>query len=189
MLLAKAKKWKTEMSELRRIVLACGLTEEFKWYQPVYSFTGTNLIIIGAFKNYCTLSFFKGVLLKDPKKILQSPGPNSQSVRLVKFNTVAEILRLEPTLSEYIEEAIHAEKDGQQVVFKKITEHALPEELQVAFRSQPAFEKAFRALTPGRQRAYLLHFSSPKQSTTRSARIEKCRTRILDGRGLNERND
>lgn len=185
-LISKSKNWKEELTKLRSIVLSCGLTEEVKWYQPCYSFNGTNLIILGSFKEFCTLSFFKGVLLKDETKILEFAGENTQSAKIVKFTNVQEINKLEATLKDYINEMIALEKSGAKVTFKKIEEQKLPEELEEFFNQDKDFENAFKALTPGRQRAYLLHFSSAKQSTTRIARIEKVKPQIFAGKGLND---
>lgn len=185
-LIEKSKNWKEELTKLRSIVLSCGLTEEVKWYQPCYSFNGTNLIILGSFKEFCTLSFFKGVLLKDEKKILEFPGENSQSAKIVKFTNIQEINNLEATLKDYINEMIALEKSGAKVTFKKIEEQKIPEELEEFFKQDKDFEKAFKSLTPGRQRAYLLHFSSAKQSATRIARIEKVKPQIFAGKGLND---
>ena len=182
----KAKKWQAEMKSLRAIVLASGLTEELKWYQPCYTYNETNVAIISAFKEYCVLSFFKGVLLKDAKGILSSPGENSQSVRMAKFTCTKEIAKLAPTLKSYIKEAIATEKAGLKVSFKKITEHPVPDELKSKYKELPALKVVFETLTPGRQRAYLLHFSSAKQSATRTARIENCMPQILKGKGLND---
>lgn len=182
----KATKWQEEMKALRTIVLDCGLTEEKKWYQPCYTYDGNNVAIISSFKEYCVLAFFKGALLKDPKGILSKPGENTQSGRQARFTSVKDILKMERTLKAYIHEAIEAEKSGLKVQFKKITEHKLPEELQKKFKQSPPLKRAFQALTPGRQRAYLLHFSAPKQSATRESRIEKCVTMIMEGKGLND---
>ena len=185
-LIEKSKNWKEELTKLRSIVLSCGLSEEVKWYQPCYSFNGTNLIILGSFKEFCTMSFFKGVLLKDEKKILEFPGENSQSAKIAKFTNVQEINSLESVLKDYINEMIALEKSGAKVTFKKIEEQKLPEELEEMFNQDKDFENAFKALTPGRQRAYLLHFSSAKQSATRIARIEKVKPQIFAGKGLND---
>ncbi len=185
-LIEKSKNWKEELTKLRSIVLSCGLSEEVKWYQPCYSFNGTNLIILGSFKEFCTMSFFKGVLLKDEQKILEFAGENTQSSKIVKFTNVQEINKLEATLKDYINEMIALEKSGAKVTFKKIEEQKLPEELEEIFNQDKDFENAFKALTPGRQRAYLLHFSSAKQSATRIARIEKVKPQILAGKGLND---
>lgn len=185
-LIEKSKKWKEELTKLRTIVLDCGLTEEVKWYQPCYSFNGTNLIILGSFKEFCTLSFFKGALLKDEKKILEFPGKNSQSAKIVKIANLNQINELEQTLKDYIKEMIELEKAGVKVTFKKIEEYQIPEELEVIFKQEQDFEKAFKALTPGRQRAYLLHFSSAKRAQTRISRIEKSKPQIFAGKGLND---
>ena len=186
-LIAKNKNWKEELTKLRAIILDCGLTEEVKWWQPCYSYNGTNLIIIGSFKDFCTMSFFKGVLLKDEQKILEFPGKNTQSAKMVKFTNLQQINDLESTLKEYIHEMIALEKSGAKVAFKKIEEHKIPEELETKFNEDAQFEKAFRALTPGRQRAYLLYFSSAKQSATRDSRIEKYKDHILQGKGMMDR--
>jgi uncharacterized protein YdeI (YjbR/CyaY-like superfamily) len=183
---SKAKKWKQEMAKLRTIVLGCGLKEELKWYQPVYTIENNNVAIISGFKEYCVLSFFKGALLKDEEGILKKPGKNTQSARTIRFTRVSEIAELEPILKKYLREAVEAERAGLKVKFKKITEHNIPEELENKFDDLPELKTAFRSLTPGRQRGYLLYFSQPKQSKTRVARIEKCMTRILGGKGLND---
>lgn len=185
-LIEKSKNWREELTKLRSIVLSCGLTEEVKWYQPCYSFNGTNLIILGSFKEYCGMNFFKGVLLKDEKKILQKIGENTQSAKIVKFTNIQQINDLEGALKDYIKEMIELEKSGAKVTFKKIEEQKLPEELEEIFKLDKDFENAFKALTPGRQRAYLLHFSSAKQSSTRIARIEKAKPQIFAGKGLND---
>lgn len=185
-IISKEKNWKDELTKLRSIVLSCGLKEEVKWYQPCYSFNGTNLIILGSFKEFCTLSFFKGVLLKDEHKILEFPGQNTQSAKIVKFTNVQQINNLEGTLKDYIKEMIELERSGAKVVFKKIEEQKIPEELEEIFNQDKNFEKAFKCLTPGRQRAYLLHFSSAKQSSTRITRIEKLKPKIFAGKGLND---
>lgn len=182
----KATQWQAEMSALRAIILECGLTEELKWYQPVYTYQDSNVLIIGAFKEYCSLSFFKGALLTDPNGVLSKPGENTQSAKLIRFTSVDQIKKLKPVIKAFIKEAIANEKAGKKVTFKKITEHSMPEELHAAFKVDPPFKKAFQALTPGRQRAYLLHFSGAKQSSTRISRIEKCRPQIMQGKGMNE---
>lgn len=184
--ISRAKKWREEYEKLRAICLASGLTEELKWGKPAYTFQAANILIIQGFKEYCALMFCKGALLKDAKGILTAPGENSQAARQARFTTLKEIVAQERTLKAYIEEAIAAEKAGLKVTFKKITEHKLPEELQTAFDKDPNFKTAFRALTPGRQRGYLLHVSGAKQSATRVARIEKCRPQILMGKGMND---
>lgn len=185
-LIAKNKNWKEELTKLRSIVLSCGLTEEVKWYQPCYSYNGKNLIILGSFKEYCGMNFFKGVLLKDEKKILQKIGENTQSAKIIKFTNVRQINDLEGALKDYIKEMIELEKSEVKVTFKKIEEQKIPEELEEFFNQDKDFENAFKTLTPGRQRAYLLHFSSAKQSTTRITRIEKAKPQIFAGKGLND---
>ncbi len=186
-LLKKSGRWQKEIAKLRTIVLSCGLTEELKWYQPCYTVRGNNALIIGSFKECCTISFFKGALLKDARGLLGKPGANTQAVRMMRFDGLGRIRELEPVIREYILEAVEAEKAGKKVRFKTISEHPVPDELQEALDESPALKKAFKALTPGRQRAYLLHFSSPKLSRTRHARIDKHRKRILDGKGLQDR--
>lgn len=185
-LIEKSKNWKEELTKIRSIVLDCGLTEEVKWYQPCYSFNGSNLIILGSFKDFCTLSFFKGVLLKDEYKILEFAGQNTQSAKIIKFTNLHQINELESVLKDYIKEMIALEISGAKVTFKTIKEQKLPEELEEIFSQDKHFEKAFKSLTPGRQRAYLLHFSSAKQSATRISRIEKLKPKIFEGKGLNE---
>ncbi|HSI14816.1 MAG TPA: DUF1801 domain-containing protein [Chthoniobacter sp.] len=182
----RAKKWKAEMETLRGIILDCGLTEELKWGKPCYTAEGANVVIMAAFKEHCALIVCKGALLKDPKKILIQPGANSQSARQIRFTSVEEIEKLAATLKAYLREAIAAEKAGLKVTYKKITDFAVPEELQKKLDALPALKKAFQALTPGRQRAYLLHFSAPKQATTRESRVEKCVEQILAGKGLDD---
>lgn len=184
--LEKATRWRAEMSSLRALLLASGLTEELKWYQPVYTHEGNNVAIISSFKEHCIIGFFKGALLKDEQQLLSVPGENTQSSRFFKFTSAQEITKLKPTIKTYIQEAIEVQKAGLKVEFKKISERAIPEELQQRFKKQPSLKKAFESLTPGRQRAYLMHFSSPKQSATRVSRIEKCVPRIMEGKGLTD---
>jgi len=183
--LSNAKKWENELEKLRKILLECGLTEELKWKQPCYSFQKSNVIIIGEFKEFCVLSFFKGVLLKDCHKLLVKQGKNTQSARIIKFTNVNEIVKLEAILKAYIFEAIEIEKVGLEVTFKKKPE-TIPEELQHKFNEIPSFKTAFNKLTPGRQRGYILFFSQPKQYKTRMVRIEKNMKKIIDGKGLND---
>lgn len=185
--LSKAKKWQEEMGKLRTICLDCGLTEELKWGAPCYTFQKSNVAIIGAFKEYCALSFFKGALLKDPNDILVKPGENTRAVRMVRFTNVREIIEMEPILKAYINEAIEVEKAGLKVNFTKSRELIIPEELQNKFDEIPALKAAFDALTPGRQREYVLYFSAAKQSKTRESRVERHMQQILDGKGLNDR--
>lgn len=184
--LKKAKKWRTEMESLRSIVLACGLTEEVKWGQPCYTLEGSNIVLIHAFKEYCALLFFKGALLKDTKGILVQQTKNVQAARQLRFTGTAQIDKQKSTITSYIREAIKVEKTGLKVKFKKTSEFEMPQEFQRKLDKNAALKRAFDALTPGRQRAYLLHFASAKQSKTREARIEKCMPRILDGLGLND---
>ncbi|MEE8429252.1 MAG: YdeI/OmpD-associated family protein [Gammaproteobacteria bacterium] len=179
----KVNTWPEELKELRRIILDCGLTEELKWSQPCYTYQKSNVVLMGAFKEYSALSFFKGALLKDVNSILQKPGENSQAARQIRFTDVQAIVEMEPILKAYIHEAIEVEKAGLKVDFKK-KEHSIPEELQNTFDESPAFKTAFEALTPGRQRGYILHFSAAKQSKTRASRIEKYMPRIFDGIGF-----
>jgi uncharacterized protein YdeI (YjbR/CyaY-like superfamily) len=183
---AKARPWRDEMAALRAIVLDCPVVEEIKWRQPCYTYDGANVAIIGAFKAFCTLSFFKGVLLKDPENILVAPGENTRSGRLVKITGLGEIAPLEPVLKRYVLEAIEVEKAGLTVEFRK-DDLDPPEELVRALEEDPALQAAFEALTPGRRRGYILHFSQPKQSASRTARIARARPRIFDGKGFNER--
>jgi uncharacterized protein YdeI (YjbR/CyaY-like superfamily) len=184
--LRKNKQWQEELAKLRKIVLDSELTEEVKWRVPCYTFQQSNVVILGAFKECCTLSFLKGALLKDAKGILVKPGENTQSARVVRFTNVREIAKLEPVLKAYINEAIEVEKAGLKVTFKKVTEHPVPEEFQAKLDETPGLKTAFDALTPGRRRAYLLHFSAPKQSKTRVSRVEKCMKQILGGKGLDD---
>lgn len=184
-ILGKAKKWREELQELRRIILGCGLTEEVKWGSPCYTFENANVIVIGGFKESCVISFFKGALLKDAEGLSTKPGQNTQSVRVIRFRNVREIVEREPILKAYIREAMAVEKAGLKVSLKKNSE-PVPAELRRKLEAMPALKTAFEALTPGRRRAYILYFSAAKQSGTREARIEKCVPRILKGRGLND---
>ncbi|MCJ7468415.1 MAG: YdeI family protein [Maribacter sp.] len=182
--LRKAKKWQEELKTLRQIVLDCGLEEEYKWMHPCYTHRGANIVLIHEFKDYCALLFFKGVLMKDPEGILIQQTENVQDRRQVRFTNVQEIIALEATLKAYILEAIAIEKAGLKVTYKNTTDFEVPEELRTKFAEDPHFKRAFEALTPGRQKAYLLHFGQAKQAKTREARIEKYRPKILDGKGL-----
>ena len=182
----KAKKWQEELEKLRIILLDCGLTEELKWGVPCYTFEKRNVVLIHGFKEYCALLFFKGVLLKDAKGILIQQTENVQAARQIRFTNVREIVKLTPTLKAYIHEAMEVEKAGLKVNLKKTTEFKVPEEFQNKLDEIPALKTAFHALTPGRQRAYLLHFSAPKQSKTRESRVEKYTKQILKGKGLND---
>ena len=182
----KVHNWDEELALLRMIVLDSELTETLKWGVPCYTLDKSNVLLLGAFKEFCSISFFKGSLLPDPHGILQKPGENSQSVRMVKFTRVQEIVRLEPVLKAYIQEAIRVEKAGLKVDFSAKTDLQFPEEFQIKLNQDPALELAFRALTPGRQRAYNLYFSAPKQAKTRESRIEKWIPQILMGKGMND---
>ncbi|MCM3567307.1 YdeI family protein [Neobacillus mesonae] len=184
--LSKAKKWKEEYEKLREIVLDCELTEEFKWMHPCYTFENKNIVLIHGFKEYCALLFPKGALLKDPHGVLIQQTENVQAARQIRFTQVQEIAEMAPILKSYIHEAVEVEKAGLEVNFKKTAEYSIPEELQTKFDENPALKTAFKALTPGRQRAYILYFSSPKQSKTRISRVEKYMQHILNGKGLND---
>jgi uncharacterized protein YdeI (YjbR/CyaY-like superfamily) len=182
----KAKKWREEYGQLRMIVLSCGLTEELKWGVPCYTYEKHNVVLIHGFKEYCAILFVKGALLKDPNGILVQQTKNTQSARQVRFTHVDEILKLEPTLKAYILKAIEVEKAGLKVDFGAKATLEFPEEFKKKLKQQPSLKRAFDALTPGRQRAYNLYFTAPKQSKTRESRIEKCMPLILQGKGLND---
>ncbi|MDP9741070.1 YdeI family protein [Peribacillus frigoritolerans] len=184
--LGKAKKWKEEYETLRNIVLDCELTEEFKWMHPCYTFENKNIVLIHGFKEYCALLFHKGALLQDAHGLLIQQTENVQGARQIRFTNVQEIVATESILKAYIHEAIEVEKAGLEVEFKKNEEFIIPEELHNKFDDIPALKTAFEALTPGRQRAYILYFSQAKQSKTRESRIEKCMQKILDGKGLKD---
>jgi uncharacterized protein YdeI (YjbR/CyaY-like superfamily) len=185
-ILSKAKQWRGEFEKLRTIVMSSPLTEELKWGQPCYAFQGGNVVLIHGFKEYCALLFFKGALLKDADGILVQQTENVQAGRQIRFTSLREIARMEPILKAYIREAIEVEKSGKKVELKKTTEFKVAEEFQRRLDADAALRAAFKALTPGRQRAYLLHFAQPKQSKTRAARVEKCTPQILKGKGLND---
>jgi uncharacterized protein YdeI (YjbR/CyaY-like superfamily) len=184
--LSKAKKWREEFEKLRAIVLDCGLTEELKWGVPCYAFEKKNIVLIHGFKEYCALLFFQGALLKDAERILVQQTENVQAGRQIRFTSVQDIAGMETILKAYIQEAVAVEKAGLKVNFKKTTEFSIPDEFQNRLDENSALKAAFKALTPGRQRAYFLYFSAPKQSKTREARIEKCMQQILDGKGLDD---
>ena len=183
----KVHDWQAELKALRPILLSSGLTEELKWKMPCYTFENNNVVLMSAFKEYCALSFFKGALLKDPQGILEKPGENTQAARLIRFTNVQQIVDLAPVISAYIAEAIAVEKAGLTVEFKQVDELAIPAELQDKFDDDPAFQMEFEALTPGRQRGYILHFAGAKQSSTRTSRIEKYTQKIFDGQGMYDR--
>jgi uncharacterized protein YdeI (YjbR/CyaY-like superfamily) len=185
-ILSKAKQWRGEFEKLRTIVMSCPLTEELKWGQPCYAFQGGNVVLIHGFKEYCALLFFKGALLKDADGMLVQQTENVQAGRQIRFTSLREIAQMEPILKAYIREAIEVEKSGKKVELKKTTEFKVAEEFQRRLDADAALRAAFKTLTPGRQRAYLLHFAQPKQAKTRAARVEKCTPQILKGKGLND---
>ncbi|MCW3075919.1 MAG: hypothetical protein JWO32_528 [Bacteroidetes bacterium] len=182
----KEKKWQKEIEILRQIVVDCSLNEELKWGVPCYTLEESNIVLIHVFKEYCAYLFFKGALLKDPKNILIQQTKNVQAARQIRFTNAQEIIKMKTVLKSYIKEAIKIEKAGLQVEFKKTTEFGIPEEFKNKLDEDPSLKSAFKALTPGRQRGYLLYFSTPKQSKTRESRIEKFRKQILKGKGLND---
>jgi uncharacterized protein YdeI (YjbR/CyaY-like superfamily) len=182
----KATKWQEEIKKLRKIVLDCGLNEELKWGCPCYTFRESNIVLIHTFKEYCALLFMKGALLNDANNILIQQTENVQAARQVRFTTLQEIIEMEAILKAYIYEAIEVEKAGLKVDLKKTTEFTIAEEFQKKLDQLPALKTAFDALTPGRQRAYMLHFSAPKQSKTRESRVEKSMQMILNGKGLDD---
>jgi uncharacterized protein YdeI (YjbR/CyaY-like superfamily) len=184
--ISKASKWQEEFEKLRTIILDSGLNEEFKWGKPCYTFQKSNIVIIQGFKAYCALLFVKGALLKDSEGLLIQQTENVQAARQIRFTNIQEIVDMAPTLKAYITEAIEVEKAGIKVDFKKTTEFTVPEELQSKLNEIPALKTAFDALTPGRQRAYLLYFSGTKQSKTRESRVLRCIPHILNGKGLND---
>ena len=182
----KAGPWQAEFQKLREIALASGLDEDYKWMHPCYTYDGNNVVLIHGFKEYCALLFIKGALLKDPQGILVQQTENVQAGRQVRFRSLQEILDLEAALKAYIQEAIEVEKSGMKLDLKKTEDFPMPDELKARFKEEPALQKAFEALTPGRQHAYQLYFSQAKQATTREARIEKYAKKIIDGKGLND---
>ena len=183
--LRQEKKWWEEFETLRSIVLDSELTEDLKWYQPCYTLKGKNIVLIHGFKEYCALMFFKGALLEDSKRILATPGQH-QAARQIRFTNVREIVKMKPVLKSYIREAIEVEKAGRKVKLKKTADFKIPDEFQKKLDEIPAFKSAFAALTPGRQRNYIFHFSQPKQSKTREARVAKCAQLIFQGKGLRD---
>ena len=182
----KDTKWQKEYEKLRMIILDCGLTEELKWGCPCYTFQNTNIVLIHGFKEYCALLFFKGALLNDPNGILIQQTKNVQSARQIRFTNVREIVKMEKILKAYVYEAIEVERAGLKVKLKKTSEFKTPEEFQKRLDKNTALKKAFDALTPGRQRAYIFYFSQVKQSKTREARVEKYIKQILSGKGLDD---
>ena len=184
--LHRLQKWSEELQLLRAIVLECMLIETIKWGVPCYTFQDSNILLLGSFKEFCSISFFKGILLSDPHGILTSPGENSQSVKMVKFTNLQEIVKLKPILKEYIYEAIEVENMGLKVETKKLSDLVFAEELIQVLSQDSIFKSAFESLTPGRQRAYNLFFTAAKQPSTRISRIEKYRQQILNGKGIND---
>jgi uncharacterized protein YdeI (YjbR/CyaY-like superfamily) len=183
---AKDTQWQKEYEKLRKIILDCGLIEELKWGCPCYTFENTNIVLIHGFKKYCALLFFKGALLNDPNGILIQQTKNVQSARQIRFTNVREIVKMEKNLKAYVYEAIEVERAGLKVKLKKTSEFKIPEEFQKRLDKNSALKKAFDALTPGRQRAYIFYFSQAKQSKTREARVEKYLKQILNGKGLDD---
>ena len=184
--LSKIKTWKEESVKLREIILDCDLTEDYKWMHPCYTVNGKNVVLIHGFKEYCAIMFLKGSLLKDSHGILIQQTNNVQGGRQIRFTNLEQIIEQEEILKAYIREAIEVEQAGLKIEKKEVEQFAVPEELQQQFDANPAFQAAFEALTPGRQRAYLYHFSQPKQSKTKTSRIEKCMQPIMEGKGLND---
>ena len=189
---SKNENWEKEIRKLRTIILDCGLNEELKWGCPCYTFPApagkqeSNVVLIHVFKEYCAILFFKGALLNDTSAILVQQTENVQAARQIRFTNIQEIVKMEKILKAYIYEAVEVEKSGLKVKLKKAAEFSMPEEFQHKLNKMPALKKAFYALTPGRQRGYLLHFSSARQSKTRESRVEKCMPQILNGKGLND---
>lgn len=182
----KAAKWQKEIKQLRAIVLDCNLTEELKWGCPCYVFQTTNVVLIHTFKEYCALLFFKGALLQDEKGILIQQTKNVQAARQIRFTNSKEIVKMKATLKAYIFEAVEVEKAGLKVQMKKTEDFVIPDEFKIKLDKNAALKKAFSALTPGRQKAYIFYFSQPKQSATRESRVEKSIQQILNGKGLND---
>jgi uncharacterized protein YdeI (YjbR/CyaY-like superfamily) len=183
---AKEKRWRAEYAALRQLCLASGLNEELKWGQACYDLGGGKVVLIHGFKNYCALLFMKGALLKDPKGILVQQTENVQAARQIRFASLADIDKQKAAVKAYIKEAIAVEKSGAKVAMKAVAQFAVPEEFQERLDDDPALAQAFHALTPGRQKGYLLHFAGPKRSATRSARVAKHASRILRGLGLDD---
>jgi len=182
----KAEKWQDAITRLRKLVLDCGLNEELKWGCPCYTFEGSNIVLIHTFKEYCALLFFKGALLRDEQQLLIQQSKNVQAARQFRFTDAKEVSSHKTAIKAHVYEAIEIERAGLKVPLKKTTAYEVPEEFQQKLDKKASLKKAFEALTPGRQRAYLLHFAAPKQSKTREARIEKAIPQILQGKGLND---
>lgn len=182
----KAERWQKEINLLRKIILECQLSEELKWGVPTYTYNSSNIVLIHTFKEYCAVLFFKGVLLKDPNGILIQQTENVQSARQIRFTSIQEITKLKRVIKGYVFEACEVEESGVKVKLKKTEDYKIPEEFQNKLNEEPSLKTAFNALTPGRQRAYLFYFSQPKQSKTRTARVEKYVPQILKGKGLED---
>ena len=182
----RLEKWQAELTELRKIILDSGLQEDYKWMHPSYSENGKNIVLINKFKDYCAILFHKGALLKDKENILIQQTENTQSARQIRFTDLTEIQELQPIIKEYIKEAVKVERSGIKLQKKKTSDYEIPIELEQKFEENTGFEKAFKNLTAGRQRGYLLHFAKPKQSKTRISRIENSIVRIFDGYGLTD---
>lgn len=180
------KKWQEELIRLHKLILDCGLTEEFKWKHPCYTYNKKNIVLIHEFKDYCAILFHKGALLKDPKNILVQQTENTQSARQMRFTKIVEINKLESTIKKFVLKAVEIEKARLKVNMKKSSDFEFPNELEQKFKEKPELEKAFKNLTPGRQKGYMLHFSNAKKATTRISRIEKNTDRIFNGKGLND---
>jgi uncharacterized protein YdeI (YjbR/CyaY-like superfamily) len=184
--MAYRERWKAEIAAMRRVLAGFPMKEECKWGKPTYTVDGKNIVIIQGFKEYFALGFFRGALLNDPKKALVQLG-QTHSARIMKFTSAKEITAKAATIKAYVREAIAAEKAGLRMKPKNTSDYAVPDELSERFRKDPRFKRAFEALTPGRQRSYLYHFATAKQSATRTARIEKAMPAIFEGRGFLER--
>lgn len=180
------RRWRKELRRLRQIALDSGLAESAKWGVPCYTYQQKNVAILGAFQNDCTLSFFKGALLDDPLGILEKPGENTQAARIVRITSLTQIKDREPSIKAFLKQAIELEKVGAKVDYDAKSNLVIPEELEQQFAALPRLRAAFTALTPGRQRGYILHFTAAKQSQTRRSRIEKCIPQILEGRGMHD---
>ncbi len=183
---AKDEKWRPELAALREIVLESPVDEVLRWRQPVYQVGGKNFLILSAFKTGATIGFFRGALMKDPQELLKAPGPNSQSVRHMVFTSLDDVAKMAPIVRDYVTEAIAIHNSGKRVDFKAVKELTYPDELQVRMDEDDAFREAFLALTPGRQRSYVMHIDAAKQSATRTARVDRCAPKIFDGKGFNE---
>ncbi|AEJ42859.1 Domain of unknown function DUF1801 [Alicyclobacillus acidocaldarius subsp. acidocaldarius Tc-4-1] len=183
----KVHRWEDALKALRAILQSCGLAEEVKWRQPCYTYQGRNVIIMSAFKDYCALNFFKGGMLEDRHGLLEKPGEHTQVGRQMRFRSADEVKAREDAIRDYIQQAVEIERGGKAAPPREAPEPPMPEELLRKFDEMPELRQAFESLTPGRRRAYLLHFSAPKQSKTRAARIEKCIPMILEGKGLYDR--